>query len=135
VSGLHFDFEFILPGEPYLDRTEIPDGAGDIKTYGYNVNDFHKRFRELMPDAFVSSVVVTTSPIAKPWKRKTTMDELLVLTQYVDQLSFLFYDTFIGTQPEFEEDCIYLLKDIKRLKKNAPDVQYLVSIGTFINAF
>ena len=75
--------------------------------YGDNVNDFYKKFRDLMPDAFVSSVVVTTSPGAKPWKRKTTMDELMVLTKYVDQLSFLYYDTYIGSQPEFEENCVF----------------------------
>ena len=133
VPGLHFDFEFIIPGEPFLDRTEIPNGAGDIETYGDNVNDFHKQFRELMPDAFVSSVVVATSPGTKPWKRKTTMDELKVLTKYVDQLSFLYYDTYISDQAVFEENCVFLLKDIQTLRDNAPDVQYLVSIGTFIN--
>jgi len=134
VPGLHFDFEFILAGEPYLDRTEIPNGPGDVDTYGKNVNEFHRRFRELMPEAFVSSVVVATSPGTKPWKRKTTMDELMVLTNYVDQLSFLYYDTFISDQSKFEENCVFLLKDIQKLKDNAPDVQYLVSVGTFINA-
>ena len=133
VPGLHFDFEFILPGDEFLERTEVPGGSGDIDAYGNNVNDFHKRFRELMPDAFVSSVVVATSPDTKPWKRKTTMEELKVLIKYVDQLSFLYYDTAIETQEEFEENCIFLLKDIQSLKANTPDVQYLVSLGTFIN--
>jgi len=133
IPGLHFDFEFILPGEEYLDRVHVKGGSVGIDVYGDNVNNFHRKFRELMPDAFVSSVVITTSPNARPWKRKTTMDELKVLTKYVDQLSFLFYDTYIGDQKEFEEDCVYLLKDIQTLKNYAPDVQYLVSLGTFIN--
>lgn len=134
VPGLHFDFEFILPGDEFLDRTEVQGGSIGIDMYGNNVNDFHKKFRALMPDAFVSSVVVATSPDTKPWKRKTTMDELKVLTKYVDQLSFLYYDTFLSAQTEFEENSIFLVKDIQSLKKNAPDVQYLVSLGTFINA-
>jgi len=133
VPGIHLDFEFFMSGDPHLDELEVPGGSGDVNAYGNNVNNFHKKFRELMPEAFVSSVVVATSPGTRPWKRKTTMDELKVLTKYVDQLSFLYYDTFISAQLEFEENCVFLLKDIQKLKANAPDVQYLVSIGTFIN--
>ena len=133
VPGLHFDFEFIVPGDDYLDKAVVDGGSGNIDIYGNNVNDFHKKFRDLMPDAFVSSVVVATSPDTKPWKRKTTMDELMVLTKYVDQLSFLYYDTFLSSQTAFEENCIFLLKDIQKLKASAPNVQYLVSVGTFIN--
>ena len=96
VPGLHFDFEFIVPGDDYLDKTVVRYGSGDIDAYGNNVNKFFKKFRDLMPNTFVSSVVVTTSPGAKPWKRKTTMDELNILTKYVDQLSFLYYDTFLS---------------------------------------
>lgn len=133
VPGLHFDFEFFMSGDPYLDELEVPGGSGDVDAYGNNVNDFFKKFRNLMPDAFVSSVVVATSPGTRPWKRKTTMEELEILTKYVDQLSFLYYDTYIGDQTVFEENCVYLLEDIQSLKENTPDVQYLVSIGTFIN--
>ena len=133
VSGIHFDFEFFMSGDPYLDELEVPGGSGDVDAYGNNVNNFHKKFRKLMPDAFVSSVVVATSPGTRPWKRKTTMEELMVLTKYVDQLSFLYYDTFLSDQSEFEENCVFLLKDIQQLKAASPNVQYLVSIGTFIN--
>lgn len=134
VPGLHFDFEFILKGDDFLDKTEVKGGSGDIDSYGKNVNEFHRRFRELMPDAFVSSVVVSTSPGTRPWKRKTTMDELSELTKHIDQISFLYYDTNLGTQKEFKENCTALLNDIKKLKRVNPSVQYLVSIGTFINA-
>jgi hypothetical protein len=134
VPGLHFDFEFILKGNDFLDRTEVVGGSGDIDAYGENVNEFHRYFRELMPEAFVSSVVVSTSPGTKHWKRKTTIKELTTLTRYVDQLSFLYYDTYLSSQRQFEENCKYLLKDIRELKKFEPNVQYLISIGTFINA-
>ncbi len=134
VPGLHFDFEFILEGDEFLDRTEVKGGSGDIDAYGKNVNRFHRQFRELMPETFISSVVVSTSPGTKPWKRKTSMAEITELIKYIDQLSFLYYDTNLGTQKEFEENCSALLHDIKKLKELSPSVQYLVSIGTFINA-
>lgn len=91
-----------------------------------------EKLRDLLPDAFISSVVIATSPDTKPWKRKTTLEELKVLVQYVDQLSFLYYDTYIHDQKTFEENCAYLLNDIKTLKQTN-DIQYLISIGTFVN--
>ena len=135
VTGLHFDFEFIVKGDSLLERTVLEGGSGDSASYGYNVNEFHRKFRKLMPDAFVSSVVVATSPGTKPWKRKTSLDELKVLIHYVDQLSFLFYDTQINSQVEFEDNCTYLIKDIQNLKQSERilKVQYLIALGTFIN--
>jgi hypothetical protein len=135
VPGLHFDFEFIVKGDSFLERVVIEGGSGDINSYGKNVNEFHRRFRELMPEAFVSSVVVATSPGTKPWKRKTSLDELKVLIRYIDQLSFLYYDTYIGNQSDFEENCTFLIKDIHKLKQidSTLNVQYLVALGTFIN--
>jgi hypothetical protein len=62
------------------------------------------------------------------------MDELSELTKHIDQISFLYYDTYLGTQKEFKENCTALLNDIRKLKRVNPSVQYLVSIGTFINA-
>lgn len=135
VPGLHFDFEFIVKGDSFLERTVIEGGSGDINSYGKNVNEFHRRFRELMPEAFISSVVVATSSGTKPWKRKTSLDELKVLIKYINQLSFLYYDTFIGNQSDFEENCTFLIKDIYKLKQidSTLNVQYLVALGTFIN--
>ena len=60
------------------------------------------------------------------------MEELHVLTQYVDQLAFLYYDTYISDQVIFEKNCYQLLQDIKTLK-NDKDIHYLVAIGTFTN--
>lgn len=79
VPGLHFDFEFILEGDKFLDRTEVKGGSGDIKAYGRNVNEFHRLFRELMPEAFISSVVVSTSPGTKPGKERLQWLSSLVL--------------------------------------------------------
>lgn len=133
VAGVHVDFEYAMPGNPFLDAEIKERTDDDYEVYGNNVNDFHKHLRELIPEAFISSVVVATSPGTEPWKRKTTMEELKVLTRYIDQLSFLYYDTSIDDQKKFEENCYSLIKDIQTLKA-LNDIQYLIAIGTFINA-
>lgn len=132
IPGVHVDFEFILSGDRYLDKTINPERPGERIMYGHHVNEFHRMLRELLPDAFISSVVVATSPDTKPWKRKTTLEELNELVQYIDQLSFLYYDTHINDQQVFEDNCLKLIQDIQTLKKNR-DIQYLVAIGTFLN--
>ncbi len=136
VQGVHIDFEYIIPGDWLLDRELVrKEKPGDRENYANNVNNFHEKLRELLPEAFISSVVVATSPDTKPWKKKTDLDELKVLVQYIDQLSFLYYDTFIKSQDVFERNCKHLIEDIIKLK-NTPTpkpVQYLIAIGTFIN--
>ena len=134
VSGVHIDFEYILPGDSYLDTTIKADKSSN-NNYGTNVNRFHQLLRSRLPEAFISSVVVATSPGTKPWKRKTNMDELKELTKYIDQLSFLYYDTGINTQDAFDDNCSSLLQDIHQLKRmpSGNQVQYLIGIGTFIN--
>ena len=136
VTGLHFDFEFILKGDQYLERTEVNGGSVGIESYGENVIDFHKKFREMMPNAFISSVVVAPSPGTRPWKRKTPSNELEVLSNYIDQLSFLYFDTYLNKQYEFEKNCYSLLKVIQKLKESnrSHNVQFLIAIGTFTNA-
>lgn len=135
VSGLHLDFEYILKGDSFLDNTIEKEKPGDLDSYGNNVNEFHRKLRCLIPDAFISTVVTATSPGTKPWKRKTKLDELRVLVKYIDQISFLYYDTYIDNQSVFEDNCIYLIKDIQNLKheNSLHNVQYLVAIGTFTN--
>lgn len=132
VPGVHVDFEYILPGDPYLDKTLKVGDNFQHDEYGYLVNNFHKKLRQCKPSAFISSVVLASLPDTKPWKRKTSMEELSELTKYVDQLSFLYYDTSIENQLLFEKNCSLLLKDIQRLR-NINDIQYLIAIGTFIN--
>lgn len=132
VPGVHVDLEFIKHGDPYLDTTISKEKPGDLDNYGNNVNSFHRNLRKILPGKFISSVVVATSPDTKPWKRKTSIKELTELSKYIDQLSFLYYDTSITDQVEYEKNCLDLLKDIQLLKKQH-NIQCLVSIGTFIN--
>lgn len=133
ISGVHIDFEYILKGNPYLDTTIEPEEPHDKENYAKNVNSFHKKLRSLLPNSFISSVVVATSPDTKPWKRKTTIDELSILVKYVDQLSFLYYDTHIDSQKVFEQNCIDQIGDIKKLKDLNTETQFLLAIGSFIN--
>jgi hypothetical protein len=135
VDGVHIDFEFLLPGNSYLDTTIEKERPGERERYGENVNAFHKRLRDLIPDHFISAVVACTSPRAKQWKRKTTLEELQGLVPLVDQLSFLFYDTSINDQKDFEEACRNQLEDVRRLRIKTPDAktQFLLAVGTFVN--
>lgn len=134
VPGVHVDLEFMLRGDPYLDQFLGAEKPGDLESYGENVNEFHRRLRLELPQAFISSVVTATPAATKPWKRKTSLEELKVLIRYIDQLSFLFYDTSIKEQGLFIESCVALLEDIRALKESGQaDIQYLVAIGTFIN--
>ena len=133
VPGVHIDFEYILKGNSYLDTTIEPEGPFDKENYAFNVNSFHKALRKLLPNSFISSVVVSTSPDTRPWKRKTTLDELSVLVNYIDQLSFLYYDTGINSQSVYIQNCIRQIEDIEKLKNLGTNTQFLMSIGTFIN--
>lgn len=135
VRGLHVDFEYFVPGGP-LDAeilgNQTVEGSND---HGKNVNEFLRLLRLALPDAFISSVVTATSSGTKPWKRKTSLQELKAMVRYVDQVSFMYYDTAIGNQREFEDNCVELLKDIRTLKQSCGqrEVQFLIGIGTFVN--
>lgn len=133
VSGVHIDFEYILRGEPFLDKDLKPEQPAALENYGYWVNEFHQELRNTLPRAFISSVVLATSPATQPWKRKTTLAELEGLAPWVDQLSFLYYDTGISDEVIFKNNCKYLVKDINTLKQKSANTQFLIAIGTFIN--
>lgn len=133
VPGIHIDFEYILKGDRYLDKTIKLEKPDDKKNYANNVNSFHKKLRNLLPNSFISSVVVSTAPDTRPWKRKTSIEELGVLIRYVDQLSFLYYDTHINSSEVFEKNCVAQMEDIKKLKEKNTNTQFLLAIGTFIN--
>jgi len=60
VPGVHVDLEFVLAGEPVLDALMNKEKPGDKDVYPGNVNLFHKKLRDALPNAFISSVVVAT---------------------------------------------------------------------------
>lgn len=133
VEGVHIDFEYLLRGDPYLDRIVSKQITVDGKEYAKYVNAFHKDLRESLPHSFISSVVVSTSELAKHWKQQTSTADLKDLVSYVDQISFLFYDTQIDDPNIFKQAAFDLIQDISELQHLKPEVQFLVSIGTFIN--
>ena len=133
VPGVHIDFEYIVNGNRFLDYHLNRKNKSDDSYYGFNVNSFHEKLRILLPDSFISSVVVSTAPDTKPWKRKTTFKELSVLVKHVDQLSFLFYDTKINDKEIFQNNCIYQINDMHYLKRVNPNIQLLIAVGTFVN--
>jgi hypothetical protein len=135
VKGAHLDFEFILPGNSYLDSTFEQERSGQEDAYPALVNEFHIDLRREIPDAFISAVVACSSTRAKQWKRRTTFLELIELVKFVDQVSFLFYDTSIRSQYEFNNACAEQLADINRLRDlTLPrKVEFLLAIGTFVN--
>lgn len=132
-DGIHVDLEFILKEDGYLYSGLKPERPGDLAAYGHNVNSFHRKLRRLLPGKFISSVVTATSQSTRPWKRKTSFEELKELVPLVDQINFLYYDTAISGQKEFEEGCDELVADIHELKGENPHVQFLIAIGTFVN--
>ncbi|MBB6107670.1 glycosyl hydrolase family 18 protein [Mucilaginibacter lappiensis] len=132
VPGIHLDFEYILSGDPYLDHFVDNHNNANKEDYGKNVNDFCRRLRISMPKIFISSVVVATSPETKPWKMKTTLPELKILTKYIDQLAFLYFDTGITDNKVFKHNCELLSKDILFLYSQNK-IKYLIAVGTFIN--
>lgn len=133
IPGVHIDFEYILAGDPYLDQEINKEKPGDLLEYGPNVNSFHKKLRQRLPNSFISSVVVATSSGTKPWKRKTSIPELDTLCRHIDQISFLYYDTHISENQKFIRNCEELVFDINHLKNRHKEVQFLVAIGTFVN--
>ena len=135
VPGIHIDLEYIIPGEPFLDAQVDEEKPGDRESYAGNVNNFHSKLRALLPNAFISSVVLATSTRTRPWKLKTTVEEISTLINYIDQLSFLYYDTRINQQATFQAGCLELLRDIMKFKdlESSGHVEYLIALGTFVN--
>jgi hypothetical protein len=123
VAGLHVDFEYVLFGtrpDPEL-------------RYPSRVNDFLRKLRARLPHAFLSTVVPSTAPDVIAWKMRHTVDEVAELAPRVDQLAVLFYDTHIRDPKRFESNLVAQLEHIERWRRVAPQTQYLVSLGTFVN--
>jgi hypothetical protein len=132
-DGVHVDFEFILNTDPYLSnivRTALP---GDDTLYGKNVVEFHRRLREIIPGYFISSVIIDSLNETHSWKRKTPLKEQYQLAPYVDQICYLFYDTDIHDQIQFQRSSDQLIFDFTNIKKKYKNVKLLPAIGTFIN--
>ncbi len=133
IDGVHFDFELVLPDEPYLrDDAAAPDAAAG---YAGGLLGFHQDARARFPRRFLSSVVVSTASATKPWKRKHTVAEATALARTVDQLAFLFYDTGIGDPSTYERGLDEQLRHFQAIERalGADTPQLLLAVGTFVN--
>jgi hypothetical protein len=131
VPGVHINFEFFtyaIPGEAY-------PGLAGIDQYADDERAFFERLRAALPQAFISTVVESTAPSTKHWKRKKTFEEIAQLSLLVDQIAILFFDTSIKDKKQFGEAMHDQLEDIRRWKTMAPNkrIQFLLGIGTFVN--
>lgn len=131
LDGVHLDFEYLLHRQ--LESQIGSERSMLLHEYPRFINDFHRKLRSRMPNIFISGVVLNTSPHANSWKLKTPLEYIDTLLDYVDQMSFLFYDTSIRDSSIFEEAAIDLMKDILWLKTRHIDTEYLIAIGTFEN--
>ena len=137
VPGLHLDFEFILASSEYVIREkQLPRAGEGADEYGARHVDFHRRLRERLPDAFLSSVIPSTAGPVASWKQKHSCDEAAALATCVDQLSLLHYDTSIADAATFRASLIEQLTHIAAWKAvpASAHVQYLLGVGTFTNA-
>lgn len=131
VTGVHFDFEKLHNPKAY-DEPIPADPWGD--SYAEGLIQFHKDVRSILPELYVSSVVVSTAKDTRPWKRKHSKKELEELFPLVDQISFLYYDTSIKDQEIFKSNLLEQLRTIKEIQDSTgSNPETLIAIGTFIN--
>ena len=130
LNGVHINFEFFT----YQISDEFYPGLRGIEHYGEDEIRFFRELRAVLPQAFISTVVVSTAPQTKPWKRKNTFEEIREMSKLVNQVAILCYDTSINEQDVFRESYRDQLADIAKWKE-PPDVecQFLFGLGTFIN--
>lgn len=129
VPGVHINFEFFT----HRISDEFFAGLGGIEHYGDDEIHFLEQLRSALPHAFLSTVVVSTAPKTKHWKRTNTPAEIFRMAKIVDQIAILCYDTSLKKQADFRDSLQDQLRDIRQWKAITPRTQFLIAIGTFIN--
>ena len=130
ATGIHINLEFFT----YQISDEYFPGLSGIERYGQDELDFLKKLREALPTIFISTVIVSTAPQSRHWKRKNTEREILEISKVVNQIAVLCYDTGIIDKGMFREFIRDQLVDIKRWKSlGYENTEYIIGIGTFVN--
>ncbi len=127
IDGIHLDLEYVLYPGAKFNHNRL-----STKDYSLYWVKFHKQLRFSLPEAFISSVVVSIASGAKPWKHKHTLSELKELSSVVDQISFMFYETSLMDSKDYKDNLkeqILLIKELKSLASNRS--QYLIGLGIF----
>lgn len=133
VPGVHLDFELILKNADFFETSLRNYSNNDFNIYPENLIRFHKFVRESMPEIYISTVVPASIPQSLTWKNKLDIKEIKELMRYVNEISYLFYDTSIKTEIKFQEASDSLIYSMIKLDNLFPHVKQLVSVGTFIN--
>ncbi len=134
-SGVHIDVEFLLNSDSFIysDISPLINYEQSFRRYDDDLISFHRRLREALQGYFISTVVVSTASDTRPWKKKISIEKVVELVKYVDQIVFLFYDTAIDSQEIFDKNCREQVEHLIALRKLYPNVQLLLAIGTFEN--
>ncbi|MBL9168786.1 MAG: hypothetical protein JNN07_13695 [Verrucomicrobiales bacterium] len=128
-AGVHVNFEFFT----HQISDEFYPGLRGLDHYGEDEIQFFQALRKKLPSAFISTVAVSTSPMAVHWKRKNTFDEIRSISKYVDQIAILCFDTSISDRRVFKESLRLQVENIKAWKASARGTQFLIGVGTFVN--
>lgn len=128
VDGVHLDLEYVLYPAPEFNSKGL-----ESKNYGMHWVKFHRLLRLALPDAFISSVVVSTASRTEPWKHKHSMSEIKEVSSVIDQISFMFYETNIHDLKTYKDSLKEQLQQIKNLQNELGKEtrQYLMGVGTF----
>lgn len=127
VDGVHLDLEYVLYPDTKFNHKKL--NANDFSEHWVK---FHKQLRLALPEAFLSSVVVSTASGTKPWKHKHMLNEIKELVTVVDQMSFMFYETSLMELKVYEDALKEQIQQIKDLKNSASNrSKYLIGLGVF----
>lgn len=125
-DGVHVDLEYVL--FPKTNASTAP-----LEAYDADWVRFHRKLRETLPHAFISTVVVSSAPGTNPWKHKHSPKDLRDVSRVVDQVALMYYETGLHDHEAYRENMRLQLRQIEGMKdelgKKAP--QYLFGIGTF----
>lgn len=136
VTGIHFDFEYILPESTYVIRkSKITETRSPPALYHPSMAEFFREFRQSLPSAYVSTVFPATASKVTSWKAKPTLQELITLSAEVNQVVFIYFDTSIKDPADYQLGMWQQLNDIKRARAANPDkkTEFLLAFGTFVN--
>ena len=136
VRGAHFDFEYISSAlEDLVLLAEIPQARSPEAAYGANLVQFHKRVRDALPAAFISTVVPSTVAAVQSFKTRQTYDEVRELARYANQIALIYYDTALHDQEAYEENLVAQLRDIEGWRRDLGTSRrdFLIGLGTFVN--
>lgn len=125
-DGVHVDFEYVLFQKKNSSNTPV-------NLYDSAWVMFHEKLRKLLPQTFISTVIVSTAPGTRPWKHKHELRDVLEVSRNVDQVAFMYYGTRLREAKLYRENLRLQLRQIGQFRKNlAPRApEYLFGIGTF----